>query len=440
MNCTACSRPVAPGNAWCQSCGAVAPSPAVPRGAVPAVADPSRTAANRALLASALAPCCGPIGLVGAYLAVRSMVLARRHARPFPWRAVPALLVAAAALVVWTAFTGALVATQLEDRKKEKALQERLAGKREAESVDQALACDLVEEQLRAGLYERWSVHRTTCHGPLETGPGWALLRDVELQAGGDTARLNACLAHTRRWFVLKMTAATTCPTVPEPQAGQSPEDAERAARQEAADQADRDDTAAFAGALVAVKEALESSPRVERTCPALNAASIRGGTHDHLRLPTIDLEKLDAPAEKPYRAEWTFLTSSDVNVAVNPHVPTALRAAALRKMGREAGPYLLVYLSEQRSWPTDGERGRGLGAPGEFAGWMVVVDRHQARPVCEARLRFTTSARFWDRSERRQTVEAAVKDFKKQFEERAIASMRTMSEGQFRLGYRLLE
>ena len=401
--------------------------------------DATLTLANHALLSSLVAPCCGPFGLLGAFLALRSMAMALREGRSFPWRAVCALLLSLVFVPVWALFTWALVASQLELKEKRDALQQRLAGRRDAEAIDQQLACDLVEEQLRLGMYERWLATDVTCRGPLESGPGWALLRGVDVESGLKRASVNACLARTRRWMAVMTTAGETCTPLPEPPAGVRLEDHERTVRQQAAEQEDAREVSSFGAALVRVRETLAAGARGERACPPVDAASIRGPGHDHLRLRTVDLALLGAGGVEPRYVQWEFLTSSEVGLALAPDMPIGTRASMVREMAREAGPFLLVYQADQRRWPAP-PAGAREAIEGRFEGWMTVVDIRGMRTICEARLAFATSARFWERSEDDQTAKAAVKDFRRQFERRATAALRTISDGHFRLGYELLE
>jgi hypothetical protein len=443
MDCPACTASLPPGSTWCPNCGGALPAAPPPRPR--ASADPAAAAAGKALLLSLPALCCVPFSLFGAFYAARAVSLARQYGIPVPRRAVAAWVLVAVSLLTWGVLVGSYISFQLQNRRALQAIQERLVGKRETAAIDQQTACDLVEEQLRAGLYDGWSPERVVCHGPLESGPGWALLKRVDVDTQIDHARLNACLARAQRWFALKMTSGERCPPPPPARPGLAADVEERTLRQEAAQQADGDDVAAFTSALARVKDALAAAPRAERSCPRVDVASWRGPGSEQLRLSTVDLMVLDARTEESLDGNgWRFLTSSDVGLAIEPRASANSRARAVRKMARESGPFLVVYQTDERAWPRlvdeDDENRPTVDHYGSFSGWLVVVDLAAGRPVCEAPLDFENSREFIDRTPRKRRTAAAVKDLKEQFERRAITALRGISEGQFRLGYRLVE
>ena len=404
--------------------------------------DPAASAAGRALWYSLPALCCVPLSVVGAFYAARAVRLSRQHGGPVPGRVVAAWVVVAVSLLTWGVLAGSYISFQLQNRRALQAIRERLTGKREALAIDQQTACDLVEEQLRAGLYDGWTAQRVTCHGPLESGPGWALLRRVDVQTSVAQVRLNACLARTQRWFALKTTSAERCPPPPAARAGLAADAEEAALRQEAAEQADQEDVAAFTSALARVKDALAASPRATRPCPLVDVEALRGPGSEQLRLFTVDLEDLDARTAESLDDDWDFLTSSDVRLAMDPRASAKFRANSIRDITRESGPYLVVYQADARAWPRldDDEEQPAVTSRANFTGWLVVVDLEAARPVCEAALQFGTSAEYWERPRRKRKLDPAVKDLKDQFERRAISALRGISEGRFRLGYRLVE
>jgi hypothetical protein len=104
------------------------------------------------------------------------------------------------------------------------------------------------------------------------------------------------------------------------------------------------------------------------------------------------------------------------------------------------------VYQTEERTWPRladdddDDDRRPSVDHYGSFTGWLVVADLSAGRPVCEAPLDFENSREFVERTPRKRRTAAAVKDLKEQFERRAITALRGIGEGQYRLGYRLVE
>jgi hypothetical protein len=141
-------------------------------------------------------------------------MLARQLQRSIPARAVVALVTAVISLVLWISMVSSFHSFQRERAQLREAVRQRLAGKREAAAIDQAVACDLVEEQLRAGLYEGWEAERVTCQGPFEPGPDRARIAGVEMEFSIHHIRLTACLARAQRWFVLSL-ADGPCPDPP---------------------------------------------------------------------------------------------------------------------------------------------------------------------------------------------------------------------------------
>jgi hypothetical protein len=156
----------------------------------------------------------------------------------------------------------------------------------------------------------------------------------------------------------------------------------------------------------------------------------------------TVGLERLQARTARPLAAEWEFLTSNEVRTAMDLRVPIKQRASAVRRLGMDAGPYLVVFQGMERTWPVDVDDETGeaiVVGGGRWAGWMVVVDTRNAQAVCETPLSFETSRRPRERSMRKR-AQAAVEDLKKEFEDQATKRMVAASGRQFRLGYKVLE
>jgi hypothetical protein len=440
MNCPACSAPVEAGATWCPTCGGVL---LVDRAAVPRAVDPALSAANKALAFSLPAPCCAPLAVVGLFYAIRAIKRSRQQERTVPKRALVALMLAALSLLFWIWFVVSFSSYQRELEQKRQAVQQRLAGKREAATIDQRVACDLVEEQLRAGLYEGWGADEVTCRGPFESGPDRALLKGVEMVSGITRIRLNACLARTQRWFVLRVTAGERCPAPPRPIPGAAAEAEEDVLRRQASEQGDDEDVAAFLATLAQVRDVVAPSARSKRFCPPIDVASFSSSKHpDHLRLRTVDLQRLQAHGGMPPPSEWGFLTSNEVGTALDVRIPIRQRAAAVHRIGLDGGPYLVVFQSVTREWPVvveeETDEVTSVGS-GRWAGWMVVVDTRAAQPVCETWLSAESSSRHRERSLKKRAA-AAAKELREQFEEEATARMKTMSGRVFRLGYKLLE
>jgi hypothetical protein len=433
MNCPACSAPLEAGATWCPTCGATvpaAPAPAAAPGRPPV--DPVRSAANRALLFSLPGLCCLPVGLVGGFFAGRSIRQARAEGRPIPVRAVVALLlvVASAAWSVWFFVSG--VSYHREKRLQRAAVTQRLEGKREGAVLDAQVACDLVEEQLRSGLYQGWVADEVTCHGPLEPEADRARLRGVEMRFSIHRIRLNACLARAQRWFLLGVTAGERCPAPPPRVSGASVDYEEDTMRRQATEELDEEEVAAFTAGLDRVADGLASGPREKRFCPQVDVASLSTEAQaSHLQLSTIDGRLLRERAQAPGRA-WDFLTSEDVRVALDVRRPMKERATAVRRIAMDGGPYLVVYEDEERAWPAE----RSQVGEGRWVGWMVVAATKDGQPLCQTRLSFGNPAESRGRTVKKR-AERAVGELLDHFHDEASDRMESMGGGQFRLGYR---
>jgi hypothetical protein len=428
--CPACSAPLDVGATWCPTCGAAAPAPPAP--AAPRPVDSVRSAANWALLFALPGLCCLPAGLAGGFFGLRAVERARRDRRPVPVRAVVALLLGAVSLVSSAWLFVSVRSYYLEKRLQRDAVTRRLAGKREAAVLEAQVACDLVEEKLRDRLYDGRDPDQVTCQGPFEAGAGQARLRGVELSFGTRRIPLNACLARAERWFVLGVTAGERCPATPPRVPGASVGFEEEAMRRQATEELEEEEVAAFTAALGRVADGVASSAREKRFCPPVDVASLRTDTQaSALQLSTVDLDLLPWRGE-PGR-EWDFLTSEDVRVAVDVRRSTTERAAAVRRIALDGGPYLLAYLSEERAWPVEP---RGVSS-GRWTGWMVVAALKDGQPICQTRLSFGSPAESRGRTARKR-AERAVAELVDHFHDEASDRMAAMSGGQFRLGYRL--
>lgn len=373
--------------------------------------------------------CCLPVALAGGGFAVAAVRRARRDGRPVPKRVMVALVLCAVSVVftVWVS-----VGSWKLDREKRQLQREvaaRLSGKRELAALDAQTACDLAEEQLRRGIYERMEADEVTCRGPLEAETDRALLRRVELRSGIRRIPLNACLARAGRWFLLGVTVGEHCPATPPPVPGASAEVQESTLRRQAAEEVDEEEVAAFVGAVEQVVDAVATTPREKRFCPPLDVPALRTDMNaTALTLSTVDVHFARSREPGP---EWSFLTSDEVRVALDPRRSARERASAVRRMGHEGGPYLVAYLDEERTWPADTETEEG-----SWAGWMLVTSLKDGRPVCETRLSFGNPAPRGRKAEKR--ARRALGKLRDHFEDEASERMAAMSGGQFRLGYRL--
>jgi hypothetical protein len=435
--CPACTAALADGATWCATCGTAVPDPAPTAPESPAPrkpADPVRSAANWALWLSLPGFCCFPIGAIGAFFGVRAVARARSANRSVPARALVALVLGALSLL-WTSWFFVSIHNDGKARRRLRdAVTERLAGKREAAELDPKVACDLVEEQLRQGLYEGLDAVEVVCRAPLEAAGGQARLRGVEMRVSTLRIPLNACLARTDRWFLLGVTALDKCPAVPPAEPASSPDRAEDAMRKRARKELDEEEVAAFLDALNRLTREIDTSTREARYCPQIPIETLKTDTEARaLQLHTVDLELAGLRPDMDLEPEWNFLSSAEVRLAVDASRPAAKRAEAVRRIGRDGGPFLVAYVGEDRAWPR--ERFEST-TEGRWTGWMVVVDTRADERVCEARLSFGSEAVGKGRKASKR-LDKATESFTEDFRDKASEAMATMSSGQFRLGYK---
>jgi hypothetical protein len=455
MNCSVCGTPVAPGAQSCPRCGSSLPGQA---GAFSQTKDKSTSQAKWSLWISvfSIPCCCGPLALVGALLGLLSIRSAKSQGRPAPKKAVAAVAIA---VIVMMMFAVAMVLYIVKQRKLEQrkqAVQTRLAGKRDAPTIDRQTACDLVEVALLDGLYEgRKDPGKVECSGDFEAGSDHAVLRDVVVDFKGEETRFTACLARASRWFALKTTKSGECPSGPWAASGAKTENAleqeEKRLRGEEQERVYRELLSQYNETMLKIRKAVSSIKRKERECPKLDLTPFLADKSDRrLKLPTVDLEFLNASADDKARepdAQWSFMTSKSVRTALNENAPLKERAEAVRDMYAEGGPYVVVYDPALRTWPeVKKEKDVVVGfVGGVFLGTMIVVDERTATPVCEARFVFKNSetVKYGKRglsSEDARLDRAVAEDLKKQYEKTAVEDIKKLSNDQFRLGLKLLE
>jgi hypothetical protein len=208
-----------------------------------------------------------------------------------------------------------------------------------------------------------------------------------------------------------------------------------------------------FTAAVQTLKGTLLATTREDRTCPALDLSPYLTSQYEtRLKLPTLDLDRL-SPGAAPQAAdsEWGFLTAEPVSVALDASASTESRVAAIGKITEEGGPFLVVYQSDDRSWPLVATEKGFLNdkisfTAGHFQGWMIVVDTRESRVLCESRLTATNSGSVSFRSKgtfstkEGRARDAVAKDLREQFENTASEAIKRMSGDRFRLGYKWLE
>jgi hypothetical protein len=338
------------------------------------------------------------------------------------------------------------------------AVGQRLAGKRASAVIEQTVACDLVEEQLLKRLYENRTLRELTCEGPYSADAQHGTLQGIEASfTGAERVPLTGCLAHANRWFVIQVVRSGDCPAGPwtvSPATTESELEAhEDTLREKLRRQGEAERLEAFLARLDAVRALAQSDARTERTCPVLDLSQVTRPSGTRAQIPTVDLDVLSANRLDPQGAEgeWGFLTSGSMWSVLDPSATTDVRATALHDMEQHAGPYLLVYRSRERRSPvvnvTKGMISDDISfVSGRFEGWMIVVDTRDAQVACEAPLsaRNSSTVKYKSRgvlsTAEGRANEAVAEDFRRQFEEAAIADIKRISDDQFRLGYKWLE
>jgi hypothetical protein len=419
---------------------------------------PSTGLAKTALICSiASFACCFPLALAGLGMALTAIARARRAQQPVPTSAMVAVVLAVMSLVVSCGVGGMMFVSEKERRQRIGAVETRLTGKRDAATLEASTACALVEEQLLAGLFENdKTIGAVTCTGPLEPGADRAVLRGVEFKRMSDPIRLSACLARTHRWFVLRVTEDGECPATalaPKPAAT----DAEMKAQEDEyrrADAVQRDEqqVQTHAAAVQTLRARVLAAPSTVVACPEIDVKPYPASASDgRLKIPSVTVDLLDPTAVQDHSSDdpWTFLTASDMRTALNGRNAIETRANAIRRMRREAGPYLLVYHADSSAWPgvhpAEGLLGRPKYTDGSFDGWMVLTDVRAGAIVCTARLAFRSSDEITYRrrgpgSDESRLRSAVEKDFEEQFEKHAGETIKTMTAGKLRLGLSFFE
>jgi hypothetical protein len=334
-------------------------------------------------------------------------------------------------------------------------VRQRLSGKRSAATIDQQVACDLAEEQLLKGLFENKRADEVQCAGPYTGTAQRGVLQGLEATYVSTRVPLVACLAHANRWFVVRIARSGECPAGPwaaspatsEPELERHEDSLREAARRED----DTDNARRFMAGLDGLKGPLQASARQDRTCPTLDLSRYTAYDSQRLKVPTVDLDVLSSGAPPAADSEWGFLTSPAVASILTAGTSAEDRRAAVRDMERESGPFLVVYRSDQRRWPVvSTEKGfindKISFTTGQFDGWMILVDTHAARVLCESRLsvRSSESVSFRSRgafsTKEGRARDAVDSDFKEQFEAAAGAAIKKISGDRLRLGYKWIE
>jgi hypothetical protein len=352
----------------------------------PRAVDPVGQAASWALglgLGSVIL-CCLPIGAVGTFFGFKAMRLAKERNVSTPARAFIGMAFGALSLL---ATIGVGIAVWRDQKAHDARLSEvdaKTKGKLDADELDKATACAVFEKQLLKGLWDgKELVDEVKCVG------------DYDTKGRRGTLAVRGCLARGQRWFVAGYVPyGATCPdvTLEVKKKGdaseaelEADEDALRKTWKSAADARLADD---FVDALAkAGKRPL--GDHAEKSCKDLDVSAFT--KDDPLKLATVDAMSV-AGSDKP-DAKWDFLTVSDARNAIAKDAEASKRADAVRAMAKRGGPYVVLYVSEDRATPEVKHDGFSKGfLGGGFRGWMTVVDTRTGTIACDAKLVFENS------------------------------------------------
>lgn len=382
--------------------------------------------------------CCAPLGLFAAFQALGIKRQAERDNQPVPKRALIAL-----ALGILSCFElgGAFWYGQQLQQKREQtveAAKKRMAGKRDAQTLDAGFACDLATEYL---LKIGSDYDGVKCGGALTPAGNSFLLTGVIANRGASETQLDACIVHGARWFVLHAEPGLQCPE--RLSAPVAASDADEAQARDAFKQAGALAAVAdFTERLTKIRAAVAADRHAAKACPA----SITGLPKEERReISYIDFDLLNAGTNRADHA-WDFLTKSDLHKALDPN--TADRG----KLGMEilnAGA-LAVFYSDRRRWPEQTKQEGILSdtygfVAGGFEGWMLIVDPRTAEVICESELDFVNGpkvsiAKNGLAKEESRLDDALKEDLQSHFEDAAITDIQTLTASHLRLGIKILE
>ncbi|MCC6555116.1 MAG: DUF4190 domain-containing protein [Polyangiaceae bacterium] len=234
--CAHCNAPLHPGALQCAYCKAPTPlgmqqahhqahfnaAAAVQRQRVnlTTVADNAKWSLVLSLLG--LPICCAPLSLVGSFLGLRAIRLARAERVAVPTRAYASLAIGCVTTVLMITLGIMFHLDTKEKADRLASVQKRLDGKRGADRLDVGVACDLVEERLLEdghGDHAGINLGEVKCEGALDAQGARATLPHVRAAFGDKRLDLTACFLRGQRWFVVRLTEGAACGDAPTPAA-----------------------------------------------------------------------------------------------------------------------------------------------------------------------------------------------------------------------------
>lgn len=466
-NCPQCAAPLPPGAAKCQFCGFLTPWGArlQHHQSEQQAFNASREQSDRASKAHAKAKtgmilalvglpiCCGPLSLVGGILGYQGARAAKQAGIPRPTTSIVAMVAAVLSMCAFVTGTVVFIRDQQKHDDRLTEVRARLAGKREAATIDQKVACDVAEEFL---LHKGWKDHTLNletvhCDGALSVTDRRASLPDVRFNYSTAHFAATMCLEKRSRWFVIRVLESGTCADLPPPAPFTAPartftdEEAwadESKARDELVGSMSSSAVKLFAEKLSKVRADAASAPAAEKLCSKADLSKYVSGD-SRRKVPSVDYDLLNATkTSKGVAIDWSFLSDDDLEKFLDAKRSDADRFKDMEAARSDGGPLLVVYRASKKLWPqvADGKNFDG----GEFEGWLFVYDVDTAARLCATPLIFASSGEVEFRkgrfsSAKDKLADAVQADFKDNFETAATDAIKRAAPD-LRLGYKTLE
>lgn len=393
--------------------------------------DAPRTSALNvvALILSVVGLCCPPLPLVGIILGIISVRRSRRDGASASVAAILAIVFGGLGLLTSGAAVAYGLKVEHEREQQANALKGQLGDKLTAAHLTPAAACDLAQLYL-VGV-KKDALDGFLCSTAFQDG-AVPRLTDVTYVKGGEPHKATFCFARARRWFVVSTPPDGVCPSAvdaPPTGDGVSVEDEEADLRSAETKRRSKGVLDTF---LAQIKHVRDNSDREhhKEPCPALDKA-VKATYVDFDLLPGVSQEQ-----------PWKMLSHEDMRAALDNAASFEDRAAAVDRI-RERGAHVVVFTSDKaKALPEVRGKSYTMGA---FDGWATVLDLSSGKALCEAPLLFESSEKVGggiklkympDKS----TEQMVQDDFEKKFENAATDAMRSVSQGNVKLGLKLLE
>jgi hypothetical protein len=382
--------------------------------------------------------CCAPLGLFAVFQGLGIKRQAERDNQPVPKRALIAIALGVLSCIELGGFYW--YGQQLQHKREQtvEVAEKHMAGKREAQTLDAGTACDLATEYLlKIGSH----YDGVKCPGAMIPAGNNLLLTGVIANQGESETKLDACIVHGTRWFVLHAEPGLKCPErLSDPVAATDVDEAHaRDAFKQAGEAAA---VADFTQRLTTIRAAVAADRHAAKACPESITALPKEERHE---ISYIDFDLLNAGANRSDHA-WDFMTKSNVRKALDPTTDDR------GKLGAEIlnSSALAVFYSDKRRWPEQTKKEGILDdtygfIAGGFEGWMLIVDPSTTKVICESPLEFVNGPRVSiDKhgfSKEESRLEDALKeDLQNHFADAATSAIQKLTASHLRLGLKLLE